>query len=191
MDRKPREIAFEGIDGAGKTTVINTIMDKLTADGTVVVTSAPFREASELLGHDIYEYWSDPCRAVGALSALRSVVLGARQRANVAGADVLLWDRHWMTLWQEIEHDNALKLAWRGDFVPAALLRVGPEVAARRIGVTDEVWTTPEALRKYASTFERLAFQHPNHVYGIYRSSDDVSPEAIAASVIWDMGARR
>ncbi|NCU37648.1 hypothetical protein EOL96_01115 [Candidatus Saccharibacteria bacterium] len=186
-----REIAFEGIDGTGKTTVINKISHRLEGEGVVVATAAPFARANELLGTDTYDLWTDPVQRHIALRAVKQATREARADADSIGADVLLWDRHWMTLWCDIEHAACLKLEWQGDFVPVALLRTEPETAHQRIGETEEPWATLQELGRYAAAYNRLAFQFPHLLHGIYRSDDDVSPDAIARAAIWDMGARR
>lgn len=188
---KPREIAFEGIDGAGKTTVIELVKDQLEQEGLTVVSAAPFVRATELLGRDTYPMWKDHMQSHLALKSVKLAVHEARSVATEAEADVLLWDRHWMTLWSDIEHDACLKTEWKTDFPPVAFLRLDAATARRRIGETHEPWATDVELGRYAGIYDRLAFQFPARVHGIYRSDDDVSPEAIARSVVWDMGARR
>lgn len=188
---KPREIAFEGIDGAGKTTVIELVKSQLQQDGLTVVSAAPFVRAAELLGRDTYPMWKDAVQSHLALKSVKLAVYEARENAEDSGADVLLWDRHWMTLWSDIEHDVCLKTEWKDDFPSVAFLRLDGATARRRIGETCEPWATDAELDRYASVYDRLAFQFPARIHGIYRSDDDVSPEAIARSVIWDMGARR
>lgn len=186
-----REIAFEGIDGAGKTTVINKVKSLLEQEGMTVMSAAPFRRAAALLDADPNPMWRDSVQSHIALRAVQTAIHEARTTAVDGGVDVLLWDRHWMTIWCEIENDPCLRLEWRNDFVPVSYLRVSPEVARQRIGDTGEPWATSKELGRYAAMYERFAFQFPHLLHGMYRSDEDVTPEAIARSVVWDMGARR
>lgn len=185
-----RQIAFEGIDGAGKTTTIAIVKRMLEQDGAQVQVAAPYREATEQYG-DIYAMWQDKLRVGMAVRAVTEVIDDAQARAIANGADVLLYDRHWMTAFAEIDSNSAAKLRWGNRFVPTAFLRLSPDTALTRIGETGEPWATASELGRYAATYARLALQYPHLLHGIYRSDDDVAPEAIARSVVWDMGARR
>ena len=188
--KRIREIAFEGIDGAGKTTTISIVKRMLAQDGAQVEVVAPYREAAAHHG-DIYEMWQDKVGVGLAVRAITEVIDDAHARAIANGADVLLYDRHWMTAFAEIDDNGAAKLRWGNRFVPTAFLRVSPDVALARIGETGEPWATRAQLGHYAEHYARLAFQYPHLLHGMYRSDTDVAPEAIARSIVWDMGARR
>lgn len=186
-----RQIALEGIDGSGKTSVAKELQVQIAAEGLAVRIVAPYREANELLGHDIYELWRTKTTARLAIKVLHQVFEESFASAQIDGIDVLVYDRHWLTAFTEIGRDESLVSEWK-TFVPAALLRVAPLVAQKRaLNDNDATWSSPESLSMYAQEFGIQAQHHRDKVLGIYRSDDDVSPEALARNIIWDLNMRR
>ena len=186
-----RQVALEGIDGSGKTSVANALSEQYAAEGLSSRVIAPYREANSMLGHDIYELWKTKTSARLAIKILQQVFEESYETALAEGVDVLIYDRHWLTAFTEIGNDKDLVVEWK-TFVPAALLRVSPMVAMRRTNNDlDASWSNPEALSLYAQQFGIQARRNSEHMLGIYRSDDDVTPEAIARSIIWDMNIRR
>lgn len=188
-----REIAIEGIDGAGKSTVADLLADRLKHHGLSVSTHRPFHEARELLGQDLYELWNTHRGSSVAINALSDVIEAAREKAMDNNDDIILFDRHWMTAFTEIANQPSLTKLWRGqDFIPAALLRVDIDTAMRRCeNDLDEAWMDPSELKRYHASFNDLAGTYGNHILGIYRSDDDVSPDCLARNIEWDMQIAR
>jgi len=185
-------VALEGIDGSGKTTVAQELAERLEAEGLRVAIVSPYRLANKALGKDIYELWGTPEGDSQAITTLRSVIETAEQQAKSNDTDVIIYDRHWLTAFTEIGNSPDLVETWGDLYVPAALLRVAPAVAQRRIGNDERsAWSNLDAQHRYATMFGIMARRFTQHMIGIYRSDDDVSVEALARNIHWDMNIRR
>ncbi len=191
-------IAIEGIDGAGKTTTCEALVKCLEADGLHVVTFAPYRMVNEYLGEEIYNLWFKPDDCLRAIRAFKEVIDICENEAQRWDADVVIYDRHWMTALTALEGDDTREGYWQQygpEMVPAALLRVPVETALERRA--DEIkedcaaFMEPDQLGRDAASYGRLAKQYGQHVLGIYRSDNDLTPEQIASSIAWDMRVKR
>ncbi len=191
-------LGIEGIDGAGKTTTCEALVKCLEADGLQVVTFAPYRMVNEYLGEEIYNLWFKPDDCVRAIRVFKEVIDTCEVEAQRWNADVVIYDRHWMTALTAFEGNETGIDYWEQygpEMVPVALLRVPVETALERRA--DEIkegiatFMEPDQLGKDAASYGRLARQYGQHVLGIYRSDDDVTPEQIARSIAWDMQVNR
>jgi len=186
-------VALEGIDGAGKTSAAEAMVLQLTSEGLSAAVFAPYRAANEMLGVDIYNLWKNEPDAIVAIDALHDVMRQRELRATEEGTDVLIYDRQWMTAFTEIGGRLELERHWRY-FVPAAHLGVSPAVAQRRLCNDKETsWSTLDQQYDYALKYGRLAINPVmrKHMLGLYRSDSDVTPEALARNIIWDMNIQR
>lgn len=193
-----RELAIEGIDGSGKTTVIGLLAESLEAKGQRTAVFAPFRMANEMLGHDIYELWFDEESAKTGVRCLRKVIEKCRQQAIEKEADWIIYDRHWMTGICSIVNAPLSYHYWLEHgppMVDAAYLRTSPEISIQRKakdGDEDlhEPWMETQALQGDVDCLEAMASGYPEHMLGIY-CSDHATPEELAATIEWDMNIRR
>mgnify|MGYP001181307226 CR=1 FL=1 len=96
MANKPLIIAFDGVQGAGKSTVMNAVRDSLTSDRTVACI-----EEVPVYGAQMGFSMSDVARTKGNLSALFMALHVEKLRANKAEentADIILVDKTFPSL---------------------------------------------------------------------------------------------
>lgn len=187
-----KQVAVEGLDGTGKTSVAGKIATIYRADGLNVEVVAPYRRARERLGEDLYPLWKSTRGALMAISVMRGVFGDINREAQDKEVDVIIYDRHWMTAFSEIATRPELVEAWGDMFVPTAYLRVDPEVARRR--ATNDAaapWMERHNFAAYAARYEALCDDYSEHLLGIYRNDDDVALSSIARSIVWDGQVRR
>lgn len=186
-----QSVAIEGMDGSGKTSVVDALKNILVTECLNVAIFAPFRIANEKFGEDIYPLWKSRHGAAKALEIMEKTFQECHDDALQQNADVCLYDRHWMTVMTEIDGNHTLMEKFE-TFVPAALLRVTPEVARERMGNDREsIWSTPGMLQRYATSYQKVAGSNFNKMLGIYRSDPDVSVETLARNIRWDMNLTR
>lgn len=187
-----RKLGIEGIDGSGKTTVAKEVSRQLGTEGLKAVIFSPYRMANDQLGREMYHDWNIRHKAAENIVAFIKVLEECEALAAEQGADVIIYDRHWMTAMTEIGDRPSLVDQWGDHFVPTALLQVSPGTAARRItNDHDSKWSNLVAQAEYADRYRDLARRHPEHLLGIYRSEADVSAPVIAKNIIWDMNIQR
>lgn len=187
-----RELAIEGLDGSGKTTVVSEVAGQLEDWGLAVQTYAPYRLANELVGEDIYPLWKSDNGARMVIGIMKKVLQQTRSQALEEESDVILFDRHWMTAFTEIGGRPGLMQVWGEDLPPTAYLRVSPEIArARSQNDRDKPWMDRVVFENYAARYDSLCRDFGQFVQGIYRNDDDVSPSSIARNIIWDFNIRR
>lgn len=180
-------IAIEGIDGTGKTTVARELAELLKQQGINTAVCAPFRLANEKIGEDTYVYWRQEDTAKLAIGAIHAVLENCEEEAARDGVEVLVYDRHWMTVHAEIHDRPALQEAWGDCFVPTALLQVDPAIATQRTGShPDEPWSQLTEQQKYTAIYETLAIKHARHILGAYRN-DGASAADTARAIATDM----
>ncbi len=185
-------VAIEGIDGSGKTTVAKTLDKLLQHEGLRAVIFAPYHIAQERLGEDLYPMWQNPKAAKAAVGVLRHTLEACEVQAKEEGADVVIYDRHWMTAFTEIAGNRELVEEWGEAFVPAALLNVDPHTATTRmINDRQAPWSGIDAQRVYADRYQQLAGEHFHDMLGVYRSDDEVTPLTIARAIQSDLYFRR
>jgi thymidylate kinase len=186
-------LAIEGIDGSGKSTTCQELVKQLEADGLRVKVFAPYRLANARLGHDIYDLWQNAGEQ--ATKLMKKVVADCEAEAAAEQADVVIYDRHWMTGMESMQSCAEGSDYWEKngpEFVPVALLRVPIETALeRRADELDDPWMQGEGLGRTAECYHNLARRYGQHLLGIYRSDNDVTPDQVASNIIWDMRVRR
>lgn len=186
------QVAIEGIDGSGKTSVAAALADEFTKDGLKPAVYAPFRLANDKLGHDIYELWRTPDTALEAVEVLHEVLDECQEMSRDEEVDVTIYDRHWMTAVGEIIHDADALDVWGDYFVPTALLRVNPQLATQRqANDLSADWSTLQRQKQAANLRTCLSKRYSEHMLGVYRSDADVSVKALARSIQSDMRFRR
>jgi thymidylate kinase len=186
-----REIAIEGLDGAGKSTIAEALVRHYRDLGQEVHLATPYRAASQEHG-EIYPLWESEDGARQAIKLLKGAFARAREQADDAGADLLIFDRHWMTAFSEIGDHPELVDQWGNDLTETAYLRVSPETARIR-AVNDEsaAWMDEASHAHYAERYESLCKQYGAHLLGIYRNDNDVALDSIVQSIVWDMNIAR
>lgn len=197
----PHEIVIEGHDGSAKTPVARRVADALRDRGFRVGIRAPFlatnemlaaEQASsqgipidalsreELLACDIYHLWQTPDGTLRAMALLSSVIERFRTAARNEGLDLILWDRHWVTVLAQIRSDAALLQHW-GDF-PATFFLEAPvtkTMDCNRFSY-DVPWTRDDAtLARFYQTFLDVVHDYPQHILARYRvetRTQDLAP---------------
>jgi len=109
------EYVIEGHDGSAKTPIAGGIKNNLTALGYQCEVFSPFHVANSLIDEpDIYLYWKTG-KEKAAIELLQKVVHSIRvQNLHL---DVLIFDRHWLTVLGEIDDREDLRELWV-DFPP-------------------------------------------------------------------------
>jgi thymidylate kinase len=185
-------IAVEGLDGSGKTTVAHALQTAYEAEGLSTQVVAPYRLANEAMDTDIYPLWKSERGALAAVEVLKDVLAKSTEQALDEGLDILIFDRHWMTAFTEIECKPKVVEAWGNDFIPTAYLRVDPETAQQRAQNDNQAaWMGRHDFNNYAMRYSYLCKTYGNYLLGVYRNDDDVSIEAITRSIKWDMNILR
>lgn len=106
--RRGKLFAFEGPDGAGKSTIVGLVAERMRASGPVTVFALPGR-GEGTLGLHIYKLHHQPeAFGVGAMSSAAKQLLHVAAHADVvetsirprleAGETILL-DRFWWSMW--------------------------------------------------------------------------------------------
>lgn len=192
-------IAIEGIDGSGKTATCHALADYFETRDMSPAIFSPYRVANETLGMDIYELWFDKTTCIDAIKLMKQTVDSCEQQAADQAAQVIIYDRHWMTALTASEHNQELAATWvthGPKFVPTAVLKVPIETALLRRAEEYQhgnlpAYMEPSVLEHDAELYTHLAAKHAEHILGIYRSDNDVAPHAIAKNIYWDMNVRR
>jgi len=97
-----------------------------------------------------------------------------------------------MTAFTEIGAKSDLVRLWGDNFVQTAYLRVAPEVALGRAqNDQQQPWMWRHNFDNYAARYESLCRDYGRHLLGIYRNDDDVSPNSIVRSIVWDANILR
>jgi thymidylate kinase len=187
-----KEIAIEGLDGTGKTTIAHELAELYEHEGVLVVVSSPFAEAKKVHGGEFYHLWKDDSGALYCIHLLKDRIQHQREKAAESSADVLIYDRHWMTAFSEISTRPRLVQAWGDNFVPTAYLRTTPDVGRQRAhGDHAQQWMEEPEYKRYSSIYEALCREYGHHILGVYRNDRDVTPSQIATNIQWDMQIRR
>lgn len=92
------EFAIDGHDGSAKTPILEGVRDALVASGITVATEALFHRMNEQRGEEIYPLWAFDEGADVLVELFQTLEAQVVDRSYASGADVLLWDRHWMTV---------------------------------------------------------------------------------------------
>ena len=176
-----KEIAFEGIDNVGKTSVSTYIADKLRCEGKRVHVATPFHDTA-VTGGELYDLFTEsPTAAAKATSLLQEGIDKARTAAVSADADYLLFDRHWMTakiMAPDLELEQGIK--------PATVLLISGTRDLRSM-TDDEPWSTVEQLNAYQQAYKKLAACNFSTMLGVYvveNPPHDIA--AVAETIMWD-----
>lgn len=180
-----KALAIEGINGAGKSPTIAHTIEQLGEQGQKSACFAPFHLVRPRLDRpDIYPLWDEnPSRAVELLhETLDEVEDQARQQ----GLDVLLYDRHWMTVHTQAPRVPEVIELWGDRFVPTVLLTAPVEHSMR---LTQRGYTAPwlqdETIPLYTRLYDELYSQHPDHMLGrfmVESQTQDLRP--IATTIV-------
>ncbi len=194
MSELLKEIAIEGLDGTGKTTVANLLWFHFTAQEIPTAICAPYKDVKAEYGSDIYPLWKSDRGAEMCIDLIKGAIQTARQKALDDKKAILIYDRHWMTAFTEIAAHPHLVERWGDEFVPTAYLRVSPETARRRAQDdpdTQAPWMQKRNYENYSTCYETLCRNYGQHLLGIYRNDDDVPLESIVRNIEWDTYIRR
>lgn len=187
-----KSIAIEGLDGSGKTSAANSLVEMYENEGLNARVVATYRLANAALSGDIYPMWQNADEAGEAVDIVKSVISDETKKANKDDVDVLIFDRHWMTAFTEISDKPELVEKWGDIFVPTAYLRVNENLALQRSqNDLDKKWMGKDTFNEYFLKYESLLQSMGGHILGIYRNDNDVSIEQIARSIKWDLDIPR
>lgn len=180
-----QEFAFDGHDGAAKTPILEGVAAQLSSCGLRVSTFAPFHAANAFIGSEVYPMWEQDDSAFALLAILRSLIFWARNEAEETSADVLLFDRHWMTILGEIHGRHRFRHEWY-DFIPLFFIQAPPSKtkACDRFSYAFG-WTSSDAMVKYYyQRYFEIARRHHQFLLGQYEVVDKRQPlEPIITSV--------
>lgn len=187
-----RTIAIEGLDGSGKSTIAHELASIYEAEGQRTRVVSPYRLAAHHSGDDIYPLWQTKEGAHEAIDILHHVLNDAHGQAEQSEIDVLIFDRHWMTAFTEIGHDEELIKKWGSHFAPTAYLKADTNVMRARTGNDhDAAWMDEVAYSVYVERYSELCRSYGQHLLGIYRNDHQLTPQAVAQAIQWDMNIRR
>lgn len=163
------EFAIDGHDGAAKTPILQAVEQQLVSAGLRVWRCAPFHIANAQHGGDVYPLWAHDDSTRQLLERLRDVLAGERRLAQEENAQVLLFDRHWMTILVEIDGRQAVGSLWV-DFVPTFFVQAPPSKtkACDRFSY-DLGWTSSdERVDYYYHRYLDIARRYPQFLLGQY-----------------------
>jgi hypothetical protein len=202
-----KEIVIEGHDGGAKTPVACRSAEALRSMGYRVGIYAPFQLVNEafaieeaarrgvavetmsradILACDIYNLWSTRNGAARAIERIRKIIAHSRQEALEMALDLIIWDRHWITVLTQIYQDPTLLPLW-DDFPPTVFLEapMGKTLDCVRFSY-DVPWTdSDDAIRKSYDLFLEIVHRYPQHLLARYRvetRTQDLSP--IVADIV-------
>ena len=186
------EVAIEGVDGVGKSSVATALAERLSPFYKPHVCN-PFHTAREINGgDDIYPLWATFSGSVKAIDLLKGAVSQERDKAAETEAKLIVFDRNWLTAFTEIGDDPELVEAWGDDMPRTVLLQpIGDSIT--RADDTD-IWDAPTEREQYKRRYQEQAWAHFPRMIGHYlmdRNNMDWSVEAVAAQIDSDMRYRR
>ena len=103
------------------------------------------------------------------LGLLSDVISCARDEASRHGADVLLFDRHWMTILVEIDDRRLLRACWE-DMVPTFFVSAPPAKtkACDRFSYALGWTSSDERVEYYYQRYLEIVRRYPQHLLGTY-----------------------
>lgn len=169
MAEKLVEVAIEGVDYVGKSSIAKILADNLIAQGRSVKVANTFHRANTINGDDIYHLWHIPGGAEKAIDALKSAIESVRDEAIEEGCDTVIYDRHWMTAFTEIGDNSELVSYWGEEYMPmtALLLDARPEEEQYDPTRTD-AWETRAERQRYKALYSEVAHKNYPHLLGSY-----------------------
>lgn len=184
---------IEGHDAAAKTPIAEGVVARLQRAGLKAVVVAVFHLAKDQLGHDVYDLWQSEGRAVQAITLLKELLRQHTDEARRAGCDVLLFDRHWMTVLTEIRTSPRLMEEWGGDYPPTFFIQTSPEkTLAAKSRKPELPWLkSEETVRDYHGRYLALAREFSGSIlqtHSVPTRDTDLRPiiQHIAAKILAD-----
>lgn len=176
-----RKIAVEGINGAGKSPTIEKIVRDLRDADLATESFAPFHLVrSKLDIPDIHPLWqANPELAV---KLLHDTIDEVEKEADQKNLDVLVYDRHWMTVLAQQHQVTDITELWGDRLVPSVLLT---SPLAHSLRLTERGYSAPwlqvDTLEFYTKEYDRLYFENSHLMIGhfVVESADqDLQPIA-------------
>ena len=157
------EYVIEGHDGSAKTPIAGGIKNNLTALGYQCKVYSPFHIANSLIDEDdIYVYWKTG-REKTAVELLQKVIHSIRtQNFHL---DVLIFDRHWLTVLGEIDDHENLRNLW-ADFPPTFFIEapIHKTLDCKRFSY-ETLWTSSnEQVEYYYHRLLNLAQKYKQYI---------------------------
>jgi thymidylate kinase len=173
-------LAVEGIDGSGKTTIVESLRLSLEATGLATRTCSPFRLTNYLLGNEMNCLWSQGEAWKRPIRTFKEVVRLCEENAIGDSIDVLIFDRHRMSMVMNIDNTSVLD----DSLIPTALLLCDTETARRRCqGDHDKPWMNPSELSRYSQKYEDLAKNSLTRNIHTFRTDVGHSAEEVADEI--------
>ncbi len=158
------ELVIDGHDGAAKTPVVEGVRERLIERGYSVGAYAPFQLVKKRIPEpNINSYWDDG-RTGLAVDLLRGVIEEVR---GTSTEQVILYDRHWMTIFTEIEGTELAK-RW-DDFPPTYFMSIAtPEIikGRKRFDPSFRHTASDQVIEEYCRRYNQLAELHSSHIVG-------------------------
>lgn len=176
-----QKLIIEGINGAGKTPMIDMLINTAEGYGLSADTYAPYHLVRDKIDEDdIYPLWAEhPHQAVNLLlETIAEIEADARDR----NLDLLVFDRHWLTAYTQAEHTPQIVDWWGDNFEPTALL-TSPIDHLLRLSERGyhHGWLQADALMRYLAVYETLYQKHIHRFVGrftVSSSTQDLTPIA-------------
>lgn len=174
-------LAIDGINGAGKTPTIEAVIETLEQSDIHADTYAPFHQVRETLGiPDIYPLWDTAPHT--AINGLVQTMDNIERDASKRGLDVLIYDRHWPTIYTQAYKVPDISDVWGDRIVPSILLQSPINHALRlsRRNYTAE-WLQAQQLEQYIQRYEAIHATYPERFLGkfsVESSEQDLRPIA-------------
>ena len=172
-----QEFSIDGHDGAAKTPIAEGVKAQLEASGLRVKLCAPFHLANDCVpGGEIYPYWETDEKAQEAIDLLKNLIANFRRECQEEKIDVALYDRHWMTVFAEIE-GRPTQAHWT-NFVPTFFIEAPPEKTTACSRFSLEIpWTTSiDQVERYYHRYLLLAQRYPKHIVDRFTVTDKRQP---------------
>lgn len=186
-----KKLAIEGINGAGKTPTLAHVQALCETDGLVADQYAAFHLVRDKIDEpDIFNLWAD--RPQLAVRKLHETFDEIEADARARQLDVLLFDRHWLTVFTQAETNPAINDYWGDRFVPTVLL-TSPTNHLRRLSERGykAQWLQQDELEYYRQLYDTLYDRHTENFLGrfvVSSSTQDLRPVAQELySLITDM----
>jgi predicted ATPase len=183
---KMLEYVIEGHDGSAKTPIVDGVKNRLERAGLVVEVCAPFQVVNnQIEEEDIYLYWQNDEMTTKALELLSNAINYARQKAKDNGADILLYDRHWLTIVGEIDHRN--KFEWE-DYRPTFFIEAPVEktMDCKRFSFAIPWTSSVEVITDCYDKYLVLAEKYSEHIVQKYRVEKRTQPLGGIIDSIYD-----
>jgi thymidylate kinase len=206
----PRVLCVEGTKGAGKTTTIAAVRERLIARGWAVEVFALFHAGNEWARAQGYEggvpmMESAPDANRAMVTWLTGALRAERERFVTAHADgerpaLLIFDRGWITLhaylyegaWARLaEARNEIDALWSAALVeapPTFFIHTKPEVTSRRrAGALDAV-SGLQTDARLQGDYERrmtLARAHSDRIVRAWETDDETFTDIAAEVIAW------